>query len=264
MLPATFSPPHLLVFSTLLCLLSSSSSLPPPAFFTSLFTQSYHLSLGLPRLLLPCSRNSAALFGSLSSAILSTCSAHCNLLLTSLSLKLLCTPVSSLNSTILRLSAFVILAIFRTQLFSHTYSRCCCSSVSGKISVPYRHAGVTQVLMTLPFSLFEIHRSAITPSTAFHAFAPACTLRRTSLSVFPSPHTAPPRCTKLSRCVSVFPSSSMSSSSLWWPMCRTSVFSRLSFSPCLSLVAPVCHSLPWPGRLHKRVSSWQPSQPSTC
>ena len=28
-LPATFSPPHLIVFSTLLCLLSSSSSLPP-------------------------------------------------------------------------------------------------------------------------------------------------------------------------------------------------------------------------------------------
>ena len=28
-LPATLSPPHLLVFSTLLCLLSSSSSLPP-------------------------------------------------------------------------------------------------------------------------------------------------------------------------------------------------------------------------------------------
>ena len=32
-----------------------------PVFFTSLFTQSSHLSLGLPRLLLPCSRNSAAL-----------------------------------------------------------------------------------------------------------------------------------------------------------------------------------------------------------
>ena len=75
-----------------------------PAFFTSLFTQSSHLSLGLPRLLLPCSRNYAALFGSLSSAILSTCPAHCNLLPTSLSVKLLCTPVSSLNSTILRMS----------------------------------------------------------------------------------------------------------------------------------------------------------------
>ena len=34
-----------------------------PVFFTSLLTQSSHLSLGLPRLLLPCSRNYAALFG---------------------------------------------------------------------------------------------------------------------------------------------------------------------------------------------------------
>ena len=40
---------------------------------------------------------------------------------------------------------------------------------------------VTHVLMTLPFSLLEIRRSAITPSTALHAFAPACALRRTSL-----------------------------------------------------------------------------------
>ena len=69
-------------------------------------------------------------------------------------------------STILRLSALVTLAIFRTQLFSHTCSLCCCSSVSANVSVPYRHAGVTHVLMTLPFSLLEIRRSAITPSTA--------------------------------------------------------------------------------------------------
>ena len=87
-LPATFSPPHLIFFSTLLCLslvffFQSSSS---PAFITSLLTQSSHLSLSLPRLLLPCSRNSAALFVSLSSAILSTCPAHYSLLLTSLSL----------------------------------------------------------------------------------------------------------------------------------------------------------------------------------
>ena len=83
-----------------------------PAFFTSLFTQSSHLSIGFPRLLLPCSRNSAALFGSLSSAILSACPAHCNLLRTSLSVKLFCTPVSSLDSTVLRLYALVTLAIF--------------------------------------------------------------------------------------------------------------------------------------------------------
>ena len=59
-----FHPPLSLVF-----FFQSSSS---PAFLTSLLTQSSHLSLGLPRLLLPCSRNSAALFCSLSSAILST------------------------------------------------------------------------------------------------------------------------------------------------------------------------------------------------
>ena len=115
---------------------------------------------------------------------------------------LLCTPVSSLNSTILLLSALVTLGIFRTQLFSHTCSLCCCRPVIAKVPVPYRHAGVTQVLMTLPFSLFEIRRSAITPSTALHAFPPACALRRTSLSVFPSPQTASPRYTKMSSWVS--------------------------------------------------------------
>ena len=60
------------------------------------------------------------------------------------------------------MSALVNLAIFRTQLFSHTCSLCCCSSVSVKVSVSYKHAGVTQVLMTLPFSFFEIRQSAIT------------------------------------------------------------------------------------------------------
>ena len=103
-LPTTFSPPYLIAFSS-------------PALLTSLLTQSSHLSLGLPRLLLPCSRNSAALFGSMSSAILSTCPAHCNLLLTSISVKLLCTPVTSLNSTIIRLSAIVTLAIFVPSCF---------------------------------------------------------------------------------------------------------------------------------------------------
>ena len=101
-------PRHLIVFSALLCLLSSSSSLPPllPSSRIS-YRQSSHLSLGLPCLLLPSPRNSAALFGSLSSAILSTCPAHCNLLLASLYVKLLCIPASSLNSTIFLLSALV-------------------------------------------------------------------------------------------------------------------------------------------------------------
>ena len=65
-----FHPPLSLVF-----FFQSSCS---PAFLTSLLTQSSHLSIGLPRLLLPSSRNYAALFGSLSSAILSTCLAHCS------------------------------------------------------------------------------------------------------------------------------------------------------------------------------------------
>ena len=80
--------------------------------------------LHIPRLLLPCSSNSVALFGSLSSVILSTCPAHCNLLLLSLSVKLLYTPVSSLNSTILRLSALVTLAIFLTQFVSRILAAC--------------------------------------------------------------------------------------------------------------------------------------------
>ena len=80
-------------------------------------------------------------------------------------------------------SALVTLVIFRTQLFSHTCNLCCCSSVITRVSVPYRHAGVTNLLTTLPLPLFVIRRSAITPSIALHAFAPACSLRRTSLSL---------------------------------------------------------------------------------
>ena len=109
MLPTTFSLPRLTVFSTLLCLFvfffQSSSS---HAFFTSLFTQSSHLSLGLPRLLLPCSHNSVALFGSLSSAILFTCLAHCNLLLKSLSTLLNSTLISHfLNSHNFSINSFL-------------------------------------------------------------------------------------------------------------------------------------------------------------
>ena len=105
--------PHL----SLVFFFQSSSS---PAFLISLFTQSSHLSLGLHRLLLPSSRNSAALSGSLSSAILSTCPAHCSLLLTSLSVKHLCTPISS----ILQFTIFSSLARFSPPivLFSGTSS----------------------------------------------------------------------------------------------------------------------------------------------
>ena len=77
-LPAAFSTPHLIVF-----FVQSSYS---PAFLTSLLTRSSHLSIDLPSILLPCARNSAALFGSLSSAILSMCPAHRSLLLIRLSL----------------------------------------------------------------------------------------------------------------------------------------------------------------------------------
>ena len=71
-LPATFSPPHLLVFPPPLSPVLFFQSPSSPAFFTSLLTQSSHLSHVLALLLLPCSRNSVALFGSLSSAILSS------------------------------------------------------------------------------------------------------------------------------------------------------------------------------------------------
>ena len=90
-LPATVSPLHLIVFSTLLCLLSFTSGLPPLLPSSHLFiTVLPSQPIGIPRLLLPCSRNSAALFGSLSSATLSTCPANCILLLASLSVKLFC------------------------------------------------------------------------------------------------------------------------------------------------------------------------------
>ena len=114
-LPATFSPPHLIVFSTLLCLLSSSSSNLSPLLPSSHLSHSPHISAlaslvsSYPAHIGP---NSAALFGSLSSAILSTCPVHCNLLHASLSVKLLCTPVSSLNSILLLL--FFVPSCFRT------------------------------------------------------------------------------------------------------------------------------------------------------
>ena len=114
------------LFHRLICYSSPPSSVSCLLLPVSLLSCLLHISLYtvLPsqywppdRLLLPCSRSSATLFGSLSSAILSTCPAHCNLLLTSLSVKLHFTPVSSLN-TILRMSALVTLAICRTQLFA--------------------------------------------------------------------------------------------------------------------------------------------------
>ena len=98
-LPATFSPPHLLFFSTLSCLLHS----PPISALASLVSSCPAL-ITLPLSPVVCHRPSFL-----------SCPAHCNLLLTSLSVTLLCTPVS-FNSTILCLSALVTLAIFWTQL----------------------------------------------------------------------------------------------------------------------------------------------------
>ena len=197
--PTTSSSPHLIVFSTLLCLLSSFSSLP------SLLPSS-HLSQH--------SHPIAAL-----ASLVSSCPAHVTLSLSSVAWHppsfqrvlptVVCSSPVSLSSSSALLSlhltppffsctaALVTLAIFRTQLFPHTCNLCSCSSVITRVSVPHRHDGVTQVLTTLPLSLFEIRRTAITPSTALHAFAQARAIRRTSLSVFPSPHTAPPMYTKL-------------------------------------------------------------------
>ena len=53
MLPATSSPPHLIVFSTLLFLLSSSSSIPPP--MPSSAALAFFVSYRLPHVTLPLS-----------------------------------------------------------------------------------------------------------------------------------------------------------------------------------------------------------------
>ena len=100
------------MFLVFVCQSSSS-----PAFIKSLLTQSSRISIYLPRLLLPSPCNSVVLFGSLSSAILSTCPAHCSLLFASLSINHLCTPVYSLNPTIMLLSALFTLASFEPSCF---------------------------------------------------------------------------------------------------------------------------------------------------
>ena len=81
-LPATFSPPNMLFFSTLLCLLSSSSSLPP--------LLSSHLSLHSPPI-------------SVLASLVSSCPAHVTLPLSSV----VCNPPSFLRvqSTVIGSSA---------------------------------------------------------------------------------------------------------------------------------------------------------------
>ena len=98
----------------------SSSS----AFLRSLFTQSSHLSYGLPPFLEPSYFFVSALFDSLSSFIRTMCPAHFIRLLTILPTTQALVSTSSRRSFILRLSTFLTPAIFIIQLFSHTCSLC--------------------------------------------------------------------------------------------------------------------------------------------
>ena len=132
-LSATSSLPHLIVFSTLPCLLSSSSSLP------SLLLSS-HVSQHSPPI-------------SALSCLVSSCPPHVTMPLSSVICHppsfprvlptVVCSSPVSLSSSSALLSALATVAIFRTQLFSHTCSLCCCRSVIAKVSVPYRHTDVT-------------------------------------------------------------------------------------------------------------------------
>ena len=110
------------LFHCLICYSSPPSSVSCLLLPVSLLSCLLHISLnivslGLPRLLLPCSRNYAAIFGSLSSAILYVCPAHCNLLLTNLSAKLLCTPVSSLTPPFFACLPSLLLLFFEPSCF---------------------------------------------------------------------------------------------------------------------------------------------------
>ena len=187
MLPTTSStastdilvlPPMSLVF-----FFQSSSS---PAFLTSLLTQSSYLSLGLPRLLLPSSRNSAALFGSLSCAILSTCPAHCSLLL-----------------TILLLSALFTLAIFLPSLlllfFIHSCFRALATFVVFQSVPKFPFRTGMPVSQELPCPLvFLRFTGPPSPSQLLSTRSLRPVLFEVPLSVFPSPRTVPPRYIKLS------------------------------------------------------------------
>ena len=80
----------------------------------SLFTQSSHLSCGLPHFLQPSCFFVSDLFGNLASFILTMCPAHVLLTIQAL------VPTSSHRSFILRLSTLLTPAILLIQLFSHT------------------------------------------------------------------------------------------------------------------------------------------------
>ena len=106
------------------------------AFLKSLFTQSSHLSCGLPRFLEPSCLFVSALFGSLSSFIRTMCPAHFVRLLTMLPTIQALLPTSYRSSFILSLSTLLTPAIFLIQLFSHTCSLCWCSSDRANVSNP--------------------------------------------------------------------------------------------------------------------------------
>ena len=106
------------------------------AFHRSLFTQSFHLSCGLPRFLDPSCFFVSALFGSLSSFIRTMCPAHFVRLLTNLSTIQAVFPSSSRRSFILHISTLLTPAIFLIQLFSHSCSLCWCSSDRANVSKP--------------------------------------------------------------------------------------------------------------------------------
>ena len=159
----------------------------------------------------------AALFGSLSSAILSTCPAHCSLLLASLSAKLL-----DLHSRLFLLSALSTLLFFVPSCFRTLAAFVVVVRPVPKFPFRTGMPALHLVLMTLPFSLFL--RSAGPPSPpqllSTRSLRPVLFDVPLPLLLPASTHCPSYRYTKLSPWVSFFPSSSISSSSLWWPMCR--------------------------------------------
>ena len=113
----------------LACSLHFSSS---TAFLRSLFTQSSHLSCGLPRFLEHSCYFVSARFGSLSSFIRTMCPTHFIRLLTILPTIQALVPTSSRRSSILRLSTLLTPATFLIQLFSHT----CVDAVQIELTSP--------------------------------------------------------------------------------------------------------------------------------
>ena len=90
-------------------------------------TQSSQINHGIPHFLLPCYLNLSALFAILSCPIRIKYLAHLSKNFTNLLIKVICTPISSLSSSILLLrSTLFTPTILLTQLFSQTCSLCCC------------------------------------------------------------------------------------------------------------------------------------------